>query len=144
MILMEKWLEEYFNRDRLAKKLDFKIEEAEDGFAKTSVIVKEMHKNGADMVHGGTVFALADFALAIACNYKGILTVSTNASISFMKAASGNYITAFAKKINETRKLGFYTIDVYDADEHISRMDATVYITGKENLVMREFKDKAE
>lgn len=141
---MEKWLEEYFNRDRLAKTLDFKIEQAEDGYAKTSVILKDMHKNGADMLHGGTIFALADFALAIACNFKGILTVSTNASISFMKAAKGGKVTAVARRVNETRKLGFYTIDVYDELDHISRMDATVYITGKENLVMREYKEKVE
>ena len=141
---MEKWLSEYFERDRLARILDFNIDDASEGYASVSVDIDEKHLNGADMVHGGTMFALADFALAIACNYKGILSVSTNASISFMKAAAGKHLKAEARCVNETRKLGFYTIDVIDGDEIISRMEATVYITGKENLVLKKYKEEGK
>ena len=138
---MEKWIVEYFEHDRLAKTLGFKIVEATRGYAKTEVEIEDQHLNGADMLHGGTIFALADFALAIACNYQGILTVSTNASISFMKAAKGKKVTAVANCINETRKLGFYVIKIFDENELISQMESTVYITGKENPVMKKYND---
>jgi acyl-CoA thioesterase len=140
---MERWMTEYFERDRLAKGLDFLILDASEGYAKVSVDICDKHLNGADMVHGGTIFALADFALAIASNFKGIISVSTNASIVYMKAAQGSKLIAEAKCIKETRKLGFYTIDISDGDDMVSRMEATVYITGKENPMMRKYMDRS-
>ena len=138
---MKRWLKEYFDRDRLAKALNFRIVDTYDGYAEASAEIGDIHLNGADMVHGGTIFALADFALAVACNFNGILTVSTNASISFMKAAGGSTLKAVAKRVHETRKLGFYAIDIYDENGIVSRMESTVYITGKENSLIKEFEE---
>jgi len=60
-------LKEFFEKqDRFAKLLGFEIEQMQEGSATVSTTIKQEHLNGADVVHGGFLFSLADFAFAIA------------------------------------------------------------------------------
>ncbi len=46
--------------------------------------IENHHLNGAKTVHGGAIFTLADFALAVASNSHGSLAMAINASISYL------------------------------------------------------------
>lgn len=55
------------------------------------------HLNAAGTVQGGALFTLADFAFAVAANAGGVLTVSLQNSISFLRAAKPARLTARAE-----------------------------------------------
>jgi acyl-CoA thioesterase len=65
-----------------------RIEEAREGYARLSMVVRADMLNGHGIVHGGMVFALADTAFAYVCNGKNEKTVAAQAGIVFLGSAS--------------------------------------------------------
>lgn len=123
-------IREFFSNDRFASLClgatvdDFDYETFE---ATVSMDVKDCHLNGHDIVMGGVYFTLADFALAISCNVNQEPTTSVNAAINTMKACKGTRLIAKARPDRAGRRLGFYTIDVFDdLGTHCARMTSTV------------------
>lgn len=69
--------------------------------------------NGARKCHGGVIFTLADTAFQCACNSHGRLTVSSAASIQFIRAASvGDELTAVCVERFRNRSGGGYDVTV--------------------------------
>jgi acyl-CoA thioesterase len=120
---------EFFKRDRFATQAGIKIVEAKPGFAKVEMLVEDKHLNGADVLHGGALFTMADFAFAIASNTRGRIALSVNASMNFIKAVkAGETISAVAKEISLGHKLGTYSIEVANSKgEAVATMQGTVY-----------------
>lgn len=81
--------------------------------------LRDHHLNSLGTVHGGAIFALADFAFAAASNSHGTVAVALNATISFVKAASTGVLTAEAAEISVSRKIGTYTVNVTDESGQI-------------------------
>jgi acyl-CoA thioesterase len=108
---------EYFKRDRLAIHLNMEIVSVSPGEAVIRMPIQDYHLNSLDMVHGGAMFALADFAFAVASNSHGTTAVGVNASMAFMKAARGKVLTARARELNCGAKLATYVVEVLDEDE---------------------------
>ena len=124
---IKKFFEE---NDKLAKFLDFNIEEVKLGYAKVSVVIKEKHLNGANVAHGGVIFSLADYAFAIASNSHGNLALSINSSISIINGAKENdKLIAIAKEVSKNHKLGVYEVLVIDSKgKKIALFQGMVYI----------------
>ena len=117
------------DNDRFASYIGAELVEVEPGYALARLEVQDHHLNGADLVQGGVLFTLADFAFAAASNEAGRLTLGINTSMSFVKAAQGKVITAEAKKISATSRLCNYTVSVYDENKELAaQMMATGYI----------------
>lgn len=123
-------IREFFSHDRFASQC---LEASVDNFdyetfeATVSMSIKDSHLNGHDIVMGGVYFTLADFALAVSCNVNQEPTTSINASINTMKACKGSKLIAIARPDRAGRRLGFYTVDVFDdLETHCARMVATV------------------
>lgn len=115
-------------RDRLAKHLGITLDEIGPGYARTSVIIEDFHLNSLDMVHGGTIFTLADFAFAAACNSHGSIAVAINIAITYIKAATGGKLTAEAREVSKNAKLGTYDIEIRDdTDELIATFQGLAY-----------------
>ena len=114
---LKNYLQEF---DRFAKKNEMIIDEVKEGFAKTSMVVKDFHLNGAHVAHGGAIFTLADFAFAIASNSYGRIALSINSSISFLNSAKeGQKLVAVAKEVEKNHKLGTYSVEVKNEDNVI-------------------------
>ncbi|BAI62072.1 phenylacetic acid degradation-related protein [Methanocella paludicola SANAE] len=105
-------LKRFFDRDKFAEYNGIKLLEAADGHARSSMPVTPQHLNGLGIVHGGALFALADFTFAAASNSRGNVAVAINANISYMKAVSSGLLFADAREISVNPKIGTYTIDV--------------------------------
>lgn len=102
-------------RDRFAQHNGITLEEVAPGKAATRMRVTERHLNGVDIVHGGAIFSLADYAFAAASNSHGNVAVAINAGIWFMKAVSvGAVLTAEARETSINPKLATYQIEVKD------------------------------
>ncbi len=131
-------LRRLFKKDRFAEYVGIELLEVAPGKAKVCLEIRKEHLNGVDLVHGGTIFTLADFAFAVASNSHGTIALGINATISYLKAARGGVLTAEAFEIAKNQKLATYRVDVTnDENEVIAIFQGTVY-RKKEKTVIPE------
>ncbi len=91
------------------------IDSAEPGKAVCSLTLEERHMNGNNVPMGGAVFTLADIACAVAANgYFEKITVSQQASITFLSPAKGKRLIAEASCLRSGRTTALYMVDVKD------------------------------
>ena len=109
-------IRDFLQGDRFARLCGMELVDVSPGFARVRMPITEAHLNGADIAHGGAIFALADFAFAAASNSHGTVALGINVSISYLKAAKGGMLMAEAKEISRNPRLASYTVEVRDDD----------------------------
>lgn len=125
---MESNVMNFINNDRFAKFIGAEIVRAEPGYAVVKMKVGDNHMNGLNMVQGGAIFALADYAFAAASNYNGNITVGINVNISYLKSPRGSTLTAVAKEVHSGRRICHCSVEVLDENgEHVALVQATGY-----------------
>ncbi len=129
---MLKKIKSFFEtKDRFSKLLGFEIVDINTGYAKVEVEVKDKYLNGANVIHGGFLFSLADYAFALASNSRNNLSLAINANIIFHKAISSGKIYAEAKEIKDGKKIASYEIKIYENEKIIiATFTGTVYRKG--------------
>jgi acyl-CoA thioesterase len=108
-------LKAFFQRDLFAGFVGIELLEAGGGRARARLELKDHHRNGLGLVHGGAIFALADLAFAAAVNSRGRAAVAIHCSISYLKATEGGYLLAQAEEISCGPKIAAYVIRITDA-----------------------------
>ena len=127
-IILEEIKNFFAKRDKFAKYVGIEIVEVGKGRAKVKLKVREEHLNGVDIVHGAVIFALADFAFAIASNSHGNVALAITASISFLKSINHGILFAEAIEVSKNPKLATYKIDVtHESGELLAVFQGTVY-----------------
>ena len=116
-----------FQGDRFATENGAVIEAIGDHSATCSLIITDSHRNAMGAVMGGTYFMLADFAFAVAANWKKMGCISLRSDISFLGAAKGKKLIAKAVCIKDGRTTACYRVDVTD---EYGNLTATVTATG--------------
>lgn len=125
---MNEQILEYFKNDRFAAHNGIKLVKAEPGWAVTEIDVTEIHMNALNMIQGGVIFTLGDFAFAAASNAAGQVTVGINAHISYFKESKGKKLIAEAKEVSSSNKLTNYHVNVYNEHkELIAQLQFTGY-----------------
>lgn len=108
-------MKEYFKKDRYVQLSGIEIIEVNDKYAVCKAELSDKHLNTADMVQGGMLFTLCDFAFAVISNYNHPDTVSQTGFISFINACVGaKYITATAREMTKTRHNCVGEVTVHD------------------------------
>jgi acyl-CoA thioesterase len=102
----------FFKKDKFAKYIGADLIEVTKGCAKGKMKIESHHLNGMGSVQGGTIFTLADFVFAAACNSHEIVAVAIDCNITFMKAVSSGTLYATAEENSINPKLGSYNIKV--------------------------------
>jgi acyl-CoA thioesterase len=117
--------------DQLGKLLGVQLTEVSAGRALAEMKITNDHLNAAGVCHGGSIFALADIALAAASNSYGNVALLTNGNIGVFHATQlGDTLIAKAKEVSASRKLGHYRVKITNgAGEQIAIYNATVYKT---------------
>lgn len=113
---MEQDIIKFFERDRFARFVGIELIKVEPGYAVTKLELSEKHLNGLDVIQGGVIFTLADFAFAAATNSNGLATVGINASINYFKSPKGKVISAHAREISSGKKICGCDVEVFDED----------------------------
>lgn len=117
----------YLDKDTFAQLLGITLVENAEDYAKCQVIITDQHKNGLGTVHGALIFSLADIAFAVACNTQQT-GIGLQSDIRYLNRANGNRLTAEAKLIDKSNKIGHYQVTVTD-DENtvIAQFSGTSY-----------------
>ena len=108
----------FFNdNDHFAKENGMAIIRLEEGASEAVLTATERHFNGMNIIMGGALFTLSDFAFAAAIHSFGFRAVGMNASTSFLKPGKGvpgAKFTARAKLVSKTRRTAVFDVNVYD------------------------------
>jgi acyl-CoA thioesterase len=103
--------------DSASKGLGMRLEDVGPGRARLSLVVTEAMVNGHGICHGGFIFALADSAMAFACNSHGEHAVTQQCAIAFLRPGRrGEALTADAVERTRSGRSGIYDVRVCDAD----------------------------
>jgi acyl-CoA thioesterase len=93
------------------------IEEARDGYARLSMVVRADMLNSHGIAHGGMVFALADTAFAYVCNGANHASVAAQASIVFLdKVTEGETLIAEGEQVAREGRAGVTRVAVRTAE----------------------------
>ena len=96
---------------------DIRIEEAREGYARVSMVIRPDMLNGHGIAHGGMIFALADSAFAYVCNGANHASVAAQASIVFLgKAEVGEVLVAEGLQVAREGRAGVTRVSVKTAD----------------------------
>ena len=101
--------------DRLAKTLKFqKITQRQD-FAEVAALVEDAFLNGIDLAHGGFLFSLCDYTVALAANTPERKAISSSAAIEFVNPVPPQTkLLATCTLICAAPKSGYYETRVCD------------------------------
>jgi len=128
MILMDDKLIKLLKNDRFAAFVGIELVKMESGYAMAKMAILENHLNGVNMIQGGAIFTLADFAFAAAANASGHVTVGINANIAYFKASKGKTLIAEAKEVSVSQKIAHYNVDVFNENkDYIAQVSITGY-----------------
>jgi acyl-CoA thioesterase len=119
--------------DEMSQWLGIELISVKKGDVSVKMIVRKEMTNGFGIAHGGITYSLSDSCLAFSANSYGIHAVSIETSISHLKPVNVNdVLTAIAKEISLTKRIGVYQIEVFNQNNHlVSILKGTVYRTGK-------------
>lgn len=124
-----KKLELILKNDRFALHTGIGLVSIGIGTAIAEMTVADNHLNGVNIIQGGALFTLADFAFAAASNSHGRIAVATNANITFFKGVSSGKLTAIAKELNSGKTLSHYSVDILDQEgTKIAYFTATAFL----------------
>jgi acyl-CoA thioesterase len=124
------FLKRFFRRDRFAAGAGVRLVEVGPGRAVARMRLRPGHLNGVDVVQGGAVFTLADFAFAVACNTAGPVALAIDVSISFLAASTRGTLTATAVEVSRSSRLSRVEVEVRDSrGAQVARFHGTAYVT---------------
>ena len=123
---------EFFGKDIYAAELTgIVIEAAEPGYAGCSLKIEEKHKNALGQVMGGVLFTMADYAFAIASNFKQPPTVTQTSQMVCLSAVKGSVLYAETERIRAGRRTCFYKIMITDdTGSDIAYVTTTGFVVG--------------
>lgn len=121
-------IKEFFKDDRYATLSGIEIIDVEKGYCKAKLEIQDKHLNAANVVQGGAIFTLADFAMGLASNSHGQLALAINANITFLKGISKGTLYAIAREVSDPKRIGAYEVHVNNEnDEAIAFFSGVVY-----------------
>jgi acyl-CoA thioesterase len=109
----------YFEKDKFAAFVGIKLIEVKPGYAIANMEIQDKHLNAVNIVQGGAIFTLADFAFAAASNSQGQLSLGINATISYFQPPKGRILTAEAKEVFLNKKIASYVVEVFDDNKNL-------------------------
>jgi acyl-CoA thioesterase len=121
------------SQDEMSQWLGIELISVKKGDVSVKMIVRKEMTNGFGIAHGGITYSLSDSCLAFSANSHGIHSVSIETSISHLKPVNVNdVLTANAKEISLTKRVGVYQIEVFNQFNHlVSTLKGTMFRTGK-------------
>lgn len=113
--------------DRFCRFCGIELTVVKPGYAEAVLTVTPDTLNGRNVVQGGAIMTLADFAYAGAVNSTGVTGVSLNCQTNFIRPGRGKSMKAVASMVHQGRSTAVCSVEVFNDD---GKLAATVNITG--------------
>jgi acyl-CoA thioesterase len=111
--LAQRCADSMYARDHASQGLGMRIAGVAPGYAQMTMTVRRDMLNGHATCHGGFIFALADSAIAFACNSHNHVAVAAGCTIEFLAPArEDDVLTATGRERALAGRNGIYDIDV--------------------------------
>lgn len=119
-----------FYGDKYASQVTgIEILDADVGYSKVGLKLDSRHMNAVGHVMGGVYFTIADYAFAIASNFRQSPTVTQTSQIVFLSPVKGDMLFAEAMQIRSGRTTCFYKIILTDSTgEQIAYVTTTGFV----------------
>lgn len=117
--------------------LGIKIIEFAAGKGVCYLELKDHHMNNGGRVHGGVLASLADTAAGVAVRSvrpEGMLSATTDLSISFIRPPMGKSLEAHAEVIHAGKRLFRTEIAVFCEEKLIAKTNATFMIVDENSV----------
>ena len=102
------------NNDLFCRHCGIKLTRIAPGESEAELEIVPAVMNSRNVVQGGAIMTLADFAFAGAANAHGHTTVSTGVTTHFLRPGTGRKLFARAKALHHGRTTCLYQVDVTD------------------------------
>ncbi|MDD3154803.1 MAG: PaaI family thioesterase [Victivallaceae bacterium] len=114
-------------KDTFCRSNGIVLTKVEEGHAEAELTIDANKLNAGNMVQGGAIFTLADFAFAGAANsYEGLRAVAMNASISFLRPGTGSKLFAVAEVVSKGKRSCLVETSVRDeAQKLVAKITTT-------------------
>ncbi len=130
--LAEATVARLLEHDAFSRWLGVEVLETAPRHSVVRMSVRPEMANGFGNCHGGVTYALADSALAFACNTHDSISVALDNAMAYAKAIRvGDVLTATCTVLSEARRVAFYSVAVARDGEPVAHFRATVYDTGR-------------
>ena len=121
-------VKEFLNEeDKFCKFCGIQLTEVGDGYAEAVLQIDENKLNGRQVVQGGAIMTLADFAYSGAVNCSGVTGVSLNCTTNFIRPGTRKMLKAVCRRVSQGKKTAVYNTEVTNED---GKLVATMNITG--------------
>lgn len=121
-------LKDFLNsNDLFCRYCGIKLTKVAPGEADAELEITPQMMNSRNVVQGGAIMTLADFAFAGAANAMGHTTVSTAVTTHFLRPGTGKKLFAAARKIHHGRTTCLYQVEVTD---DAGKLVASVSVSG--------------
>lgn len=119
-MITEEELRKAFTKDRYAIKNGIEIVCVDENGSEIRAKINDSHLNGKDMVHGGMLFTVADFAFGVAANFRHPDTVTSGASITYLAPCfDTKYIIARGKELSAHKHTCVYEVVITDDKDRV-------------------------
>ena len=121
----------FSTHDTFARHMGIELLDVQPGYARAAMPLETPQKNGVGLAHGGAIFGLADVAFGLASNASGKVALGVVSSINYLSAGTAGPLTAEARELHRSRKLGHYEVLVFDGNGALMAVcRATAYFRG--------------
>jgi len=119
MLTLEE-VRQFFAEDSFAlETCGITIDAVGDGTAECSMKLEKKHLNANHVAQGGALFTLCDICMSVAANAGGVMTVTQNMDIHYLRPGTGERLTAFAQRISEGRTTCLYRVEVRNEQDKL-------------------------
>jgi acyl-CoA thioesterase len=127
---------DFFGADRFAANAGITIDAVSEDEVVCSMEIRDMHLNAGNVVQGGAIFTLSDFAFAVHSNLRMLrgadvgVTVGQSCGISYLKSPKGSKLIAKSTCLSKGRTMSVYRVAIEDdLGNRISEMHGNGFTT---------------
>lgn len=118
--LAEKTCTYLYQKDYASQALGIQMSQILPGAVTLTMPIRQDMINGMNICHGGIISALADTALAFACNTENILSIVSSFTMEFiLPVQQGDLLSASTQAIAQTGRTMLYDVNVYNQHQQL-------------------------
>ena len=126
----KRFIESFNKSDNFSVNNRMKLVALELGYAEVEMEVDESLYNCMGSLHGGAMATLADVAGGTAIASHGVMCVTLNANINYIRPVTGGKVTAIAKVQHIGKQTGISEVKLINEGKTICMGTYTMFIRG--------------